>query len=60
MNEYIKDNETGILFNYSKPENLNINKELIKRIGTNTSQFMKKGYLKWNKQKRDLLKWILN
>jgi hypothetical protein len=59
MNEYIKDNETGI-FNYSKPENLNINKELIKRIGTNTSQFMKKGYLKWNKQKRDLLKWILN
>jgi len=56
MNEYIKHKETGFLFNYKNPKEI----ELINldTISNNTKNFMKKGYQKWNTEKKQLLNWI--
>ncbi|OQA31813.1 MAG: Glycosyl transferases group 1 [archaeon ADurb.Bin336] len=58
MNEYIIDKKTGLLFDYNNPTKLSINKDLIKKIGTNTMNYIKKGHLQWNKQKKYLIQWI--
>jgi len=56
MNEYIKQGETGFLFNYKNPKRIRLNNLDI--ISANTKSFMKKGYKKWSEEKIQLLNWI--
>lgn len=56
MNEYIEDGYNGFLYNLGAPRPLSINS--IGSVQKNTVQYMKNGYEKWEKKKRDILKWI--
>ena len=56
MNEYIKNNFSGILYNLKSPRKLKI--ENIREIQKNTISFIKNGYTNWEKEKYNILKWI--
>jgi glycosyltransferase involved in cell wall biosynthesis len=60
MNEYIKDGETGILFEYNKPNKIQINLKLIQKIGKSAKKYMEKGYKQWKIEEKRILKWINN
>ena len=55
MNEYIKHGETGYLYDFKKPKNLQIKN--IREMQKNVIQYMEKGYEKWESRKVDILKW---
>ncbi len=56
MNEYIKNGVTGILYDINNIEPLK-NFDAV-RIGKNARRFIKKGFLTWQKEKTNILKWI--
>jgi len=60
MDEYIKDGETGLLFDYNKPISFKIDLKLIRKISKNTKNFVLKGHKQWQKEKKILLNWISN
>lgn len=64
MNEYIKDGETGILYNWNEnsPSKCDTPIDLsslnIQTIQENTHKYIANGYASWNKNKKLLLDWI--
>ena len=56
MNEYIKHNFNGYLYNLKAPHKINIKN--IRTIQQNTINFIKNGYKKWNTEKYNILNWI--
>ena len=56
MNEYIKNGETGFLYNYKKPELLTILN--VREIQKNTAEYIKQGYEKWEKEKYKIFDYI--
>lgn len=56
MNEYIVHGENGLLYDYKRPVPLKLYD--IRRIQKNTIRYIKKGYLKWEKEKWKILDWI--
>ena len=56
MNEYIKNGETGFLYNYKKPELLTILN--VREIQKNTAEYIKLGYEKWEKEKYKIFDYI--
>lgn len=56
MNEYIVHNETGYLFDITKPVTIDIDRVL--EIQKNTFAYMQKGYKKWQSQKQSIIEFI--
>ena len=56
MNEYIKNAQTGFLYDLDNVEKLNVHD--IVKIQKNTFKYMQKGYKNWEKSKTKILKWI--
>lgn len=56
MNEYIKNRETGFLYDYKRPELLTLSN--IRKIQKNTSEYIKQGYEKWEKEKYKIFEYI--
>lgn len=56
MNEYIKNGETGYLYDYNNPKPIDLND--IKKIQQNTIKFIEEGYARWEKEKGKILEWI--
>lgn len=56
MNEYIKDGETGCLYDYNNPQPVNLKD--IKKIQQNTIKFIADGYARWEKEKGKIVEWI--
>lgn len=56
MNEYIKYNETGYLFDLANTKEINLSD--IKRIQKNTYEYMVNGYKKWEKNKSKIIDFI--
>lgn len=56
MNEYIEHKKTGILYDLENPEPLEEFDAL--EIGKNAQNYIKQGYLQWEKEKFNILKWI--
>lgn len=56
MNEYIKNGETGYLYDYNNPKPINLND--IQKIQQNTVKFIEEGYARWEKEKGKILEWI--
>lgn len=56
MNEYIQNNQTGMLYNYEKLSALPaFNPE---ELGKNAYEYVKKGWQKWEQEKQNILAWI--
>lgn len=56
MNEYIKNGETGFLYNYKKPHKLPLT--AIRQIQKNTAEYIKQGYAIWEKEKYKIFDYI--
>ena len=56
MNEYIKNGETGFLYNLKKTERLTLSN--IREIQKNTAEYIKQGYEKWEKEKYKIFDYI--
>ncbi len=56
MNEYIKNNKTGYLFDLSDPKNIELSN--IEKIQKNCYSFMKNGYKKWEAKKSKIISFI--
>lgn len=56
MNEYIQNGKTGFLYEMKDVRALEINN--VRKIQENTLSYMKKGYQVWEKEKRNILKWL--
>ena len=56
MNEYIKNRETGFLYDYKRPELLTLSN--IRKIQKNASEYIKQGYEKWKKKKYKIFEYI--
>ncbi len=56
MNEYIKNNKTGYLFNLNDPKNIELNN--LEKIQKNCYSFMKNGYKKWETKKSEIITFI--
>lgn len=56
MNEYIKNGETGYLYNPQNPQPLELKN--IPKIQKNTQKYIENGYAKWEKEKFKILDWI--
>lgn len=56
MNEYIKNNVTGFLFDYKNPKTIDFSQS--DRIQSNAWEFCKLGYEKWSKDKITIIKFI--
>lgn len=56
MNEYIEHKKTGILYDLENPESLEAFDAL--EIGKNAQNYIRQGYLQWEKEKYHILKWI--
>lgn len=56
MNEYIKNRETGFLYDYKRPELLTLSN--IRKIQKNASEYIKQGYEKWEKEKYKIFEYI--
>jgi glycosyltransferase involved in cell wall biosynthesis len=49
MNEYIVNDQTGLLYDYQNPQPLDLSSNNINRMIKNTSLYAKEGYDRWNK-----------
>lgn len=56
MNEYIKDNVTGYLFDLHNPREINLDNW--KAVQKNTYEYMKDGYEKWLENKKQIIEHI--
>jgi len=56
MNEYITNNQTGYMFDKDNPKPINFSKSL--KIRSNTYNYMKNGYINWEKEKNKIIKFI--
>jgi len=56
MNEYIKNNKTGYLFDLNDPKNIELNN--LEKIQKNCYSFMKNGYKKWETKKSEIISFI--
>ena len=56
MNEYIKNGETGYLYNLKSPEKINLNS--IRKIQEAYYKYISDGFKKWESQKLEILKWL--
>ena len=56
MNEYIQNGKTGFLF---RPDNtIKLDIRNIREIQKNTLVYIERGYKSWDKEKRQILKWL--
>ena len=58
MNEYIKNGETGFLYSLDNLQYIEIND--IRKIQKNTVEYMKQGRNNWQKNKINILTWIIH
>lgn len=58
MNEYIKNGETGFLYNLKFPQKINL--KGIRTIQHAAREYITEGYQKWETKKYDILEWIEN
>ncbi len=56
MNEYIKNGETGYLYNLKSPKR--IKPVCVKEIQNASYKYISEGYQKWEEQKFEILKWL--
>lgn len=56
MNEYIIHGVTGFLYNYNHPKAIKIDD--VTRIQKNTIEYIREGYVKWEKEKYNILEWL--
>ena len=56
MNEYIKDGQTGFLYNFKKPERINLKD--VRKIQKQTADYIKEGFNKWENEKFKILDWL--
>ena len=56
MNEYIKNNRTGYLFNLNDPKNIELSN--LRKVQKNCYLFMKNGYKKWEAKKSKIISFI--
>lgn len=56
MNEYIKNGETGYLYNFKRPQKIKFDD--IRKIQKNTLEYIKHGYAQWQKEKYSILDYI--
>lgn len=56
MNEYIKNGETGYLYNLKSPQKIKLNN--ICKIQTAARKYISEGRKKWETRKFEILKWI--
>ncbi len=56
MNEYIRHNETGYLFNPSKPEPIDFSNLAV--VQQNAYNFIERGYRKWEQDKIQIIEYI--
>lgn len=56
MNEYIKHNKTGYLFNLSNPQKIDLSN--INKIQRNTHDYITRGYKKWNVERYKIVDFI--
>ena len=56
MNEYIKDGQTGFLYNLKKPERIELKE--IRKIQKQTSDYIKEGFAQWENEKFKILDWL--
>lgn len=56
MNEYIKNGETGYLYNFKRPQKIKFDD--IRKIQKNSLDYIKHGYAKWQKEKYSILDYI--
>lgn len=56
MNEYIKDGQTGFLYNFKKPERINLKD--VRKIQKQTADYIKEGFDKWENEKFKILDWL--
>lgn len=56
MNEYIKNGETGYLYNLKSPQKIKLNN--IRKIQTAARKYISEGRKKWETRKFEILKWI--
>ncbi len=56
MNEYIKQGETGYLFDLKSPKAIDLS--TIEDVQKNTFEFMKNGFEKWEKEKHDIIAFV--
>lgn len=59
MNEYIVNNQNGLLYNLNDIDDVSWKKINIKEIQKNAYDYICEGYAKWEENKIDILKWIL-
>ncbi len=58
MNEYIQDGYNGYLYNCNS--DIKITLDNVRYCQKNAYQYIKKGYEKWEKEKRNIITWIRN
>ena len=58
MNEYIRHGETGLLYDIRKIVPVDLRDA--PRLSGNAAEYCRSGFAKWEKQKEDLLRWILD
>jgi glycosyltransferase involved in cell wall biosynthesis len=56
MNEYIENGKTGYLFDLKNPKEIDFSN--IEDVQKNTYEYMKKGYEKWEKDKKKIIEFI--
>ena len=56
MNEYIINNQTGYLFDKDNPKPINFSKSL--KIRNNTYNYMRNGYINWEKEKNKIIEFM--
>lgn len=56
MNEYIKNGETGYLFDLNDPKKIDLSN--IEKVQKNTHKFMRQGYAKWQQDKNNIIDFI--
>lgn len=59
MNEYIVDNQNGLLYNMNNIDDTTWKDVDIKKIQKNAYDYICDGYLRWEENKIEILKWIL-
>ncbi len=58
MNEYIKDGETGFLYNLHNPQEISFENKSLLRIQENIKSYMNEGYKSWLNKTPGLKDWI--
>ena len=57
MNEYIEHGRTGLLYNVKHPSPIEIDQ--VKEIQKNTHGYMREGFEKWEREKANILDWLV-